>query len=167
MKLKVLTAALLLASGALYAQGVEVTGAWVRSTVAGQRGTGAFMSLTAKDGATLVGISTPVAGVAEVHEMKMEGDIMKMRAMPVLELPAGQAVQLKPGGYHLMLMDLMQPLHKGDTVPLTLRFQDANGQASTLELSVPVSTVAPSVAARNTPAKADDGKAGHHGEHKH
>lgn len=166
MKLKVLTAALLLASGTLYAQGVEVSGAWVRSTVPGQMGTGAFMSLTARDGARLVGVSSPVAGVAEVHEMKMEGDVMKMRAMPVLELPAGQTVQLKPGGYHLMLMDLKQPLRKGDMVPLTLRFQDAKGLPGKLELSVPVSTVAPSAMAGNTPAQADDGTAGRHGEHK-
>ena len=158
MKLKLLTTALLLACSALHAQTVEVTGAWVRATVPGQMGTGAFMNLTAKDGARLVGVSTPVAGVAEVHEMKMDGDIMKMRALPVLELPAGQAVQLKPGGYHLMLMDLKQPLPKGSTVPLTLRLQDAQGVESRLEVSVPVSTAAPGAIA---------GNAASHGAHKH
>jgi len=62
--------------------------------------TGAFMTLTAKDGAQLVGASSPVAGVAQVHEMKMEGGVMKMAAVQGgLELPAGKAVQLKPGGY--------------------------------------------------------------------
>lgn len=158
MKLKLLTTALLLACSALHAQTVEVTGAWVRATVPGQMGTGAFMNLTAKDGARLVGVSTPVAGVAEVHEMKMDGDIMKMRALPVLDLPAGQAVQLKPGGYHLMLMDLKQPLPKGSTVPLTLRLQDAQGVESRLEVSVPVSTAAPGAIA---------GNAASHGAHKH
>ena len=101
------------------------------------------MSITAKDGARLVGASSPVAGVVEVHEMKMEGDIMRMRAVPVLDLPAGQTVQLKPGGYHVMMMDLKQPLAKDSKVPLTLRFKDDKGSESKLELMVPVSTAAP------------------------
>ena len=122
---------------------VEVKDAWVRSTVVGQMGTGAFMKITAKLGTQLVGVSSPVAGVGEVHEMKMEGDVMKMRAMPQLDLPAGKAVELKPGGYHVMLMDLKQPLIKDTKVPLTLTFKDAKGVQSKLELSVPVSTLAP------------------------
>ena len=147
MKLKILTATLALACSALYAQTVEVRDAWVRATVPGQKGTGAFMSITARDGAKLVGISSPVAGVVEVHEMKMEGDIMKMRAVPALDLPAGQTVQLKPGGYHVMLMDLKQPLPKDSKVPLTLRFKDAKGTESKLDLMAPVSAVAPSAGA--------------------
>ena len=83
LTLKLLTAGLLLAGSAVYAQGVDVSRAWVRPTVQGQKSSGGFMTLTAKDGAQLVGVSTPVAGVAEVHEMKMEGDVMKMRALPV------------------------------------------------------------------------------------
>lgn len=161
MKLKLLIAALLLASSALHAQNapnVDVSNAWARSTVPGQKGTGAFMNLTARNGARLVGVSTPVAGVAEVHEMKMEGDVMKMRALPVLDLPAGQTVQLKPGGYHLMLMDLKQPLPKGSSLPLTLRLQDAQGVETRLEVSVPVGTAAPAAMA---------GSAADHGAHKH
>ena len=122
---------------------VDVKDAWVRSTVPGQKGTGAFMKITAKDGTRLVGVSSPVAGVGEVHEMKMEGDVMKMRALPSLDLPAGKVVELKSGGYHVMLMDLKQPLAKDTKVPLTLLFKDAKGVESKLELSVPVSTVAP------------------------
>ena len=122
---------------------VEVKDAWVRSTVVGQMGTGAFMKITAKLGTQLVGVSSPVAGVGEVHEMKMEGDVMKMRALPQLDLPAGKAVELKPGGYHVMLMDLKQPLIKDTKVPLTLTFKDAKGVESKLELSVPVSSLAP------------------------
>ena len=143
MKLKVLTASLLIACSTLYAQTVEVKDAWVRATVPGQKGTGAFMNITAKDGAKLVGASSPVAGVVEVHEMKMDGDIMRMRAVPVLELPAGQTVQLKPGGYHVMLMELKQGLPKDSTVPLTLRLQDAHGVETRMEVSVPVSMTAP------------------------
>ena len=122
---------------------VKVEGAWARATVQGQKGTGAFMNLTAKDGTRLVGVSSPVAGVAEVHEMKMEGDIMKMRAVPVLDLPAGKQVELKPGGYHVMLMDLKMPLTKDSTVPVTLMFKDAKGVESKLELKLPVTTAPP------------------------
>jgi copper(I)-binding protein len=121
------------------AAAVDVRDAWVRASVPGQSGTGAFMKLKAPAGARLVGASTPVAGVAEVHEMKMEGDTMRMRAVEGgLALPARQTVELKPGGYHLMLMDLKQPLARDSTVPLTLRFEDAKGQKSTLDLKVPV-----------------------------
>jgi copper(I)-binding protein len=79
--------------------------------------------------------------------MKMEGDIMKMRAVPALDLPVGKKVELKPGAYHLMLMDLKAPLAKDSTVPLTLLFKDAKGVESRLELKLPVSTVAPAGAA--------------------
>ena len=138
---------------------VEVKDAWVRSTVPGQKGTGAFMKITAKDGAKLVGVSSPVAGVGEVHEMKMEGDVMKMRALPLLDLPAGKAVELKPGGYHVMLMDLKQPLLKDSKVAMTLVFKDAKGAESKMELSLPVSNVAPSApAAPAAPGKASDHK---------
>lgn len=117
---------------------VDVRDAWIRASVPGQSGTGAFMKLTAPSGARLVGASTPAAGVAEVHEMKMDGDTMRMRAAGPVELPARQTVELKPGGYHLMLMDLKQPLSNGATVPVTLRFEDAKGQKTALELNVPV-----------------------------
>jgi copper(I)-binding protein len=126
------------------AQTVEIKDAWARSTVQGQKATGAFMKLTAKEGAKLVGGSSPAAGVVEVHEMKMEGDVMKMRAVRGgLDLPAGKAVELKPGGYHVMLMDLKAPLAKDSTVPLTLVFTDGTGVESKVELKVPVSTMAP------------------------
>lgn len=149
MKLKslALVVVLSLGSACLHAQTVEVRNAWVRSTVAGQKGTGAFMSLTAQESTRLVGVSSPVAGVAEVHEMKMEGDVMKMRPVAELELPAGKTVELKPGSYHLMLMDLRQTLPKDTSVPLVLRFRTAGGAQSQLELNVPVSTLAPNAGA--------------------
>ena len=146
-----------LTSASLSAQTVDVKNAWARSSVPGQKGTGAFMSLTSKDGLTLVGGSSPVAGVTEIHEMKMEGDVMKMRALPKgLDLPAGKTIELKPGGYHVMLMDLKGPLAKDTTVPLTLLFKDAKGVESRLELKVPVSAVAP-----GGKAGADTGMEGH------
>ncbi|MGJ7493490.1 copper chaperone PCu(A)C [Variovorax sp. RT4R15] len=137
------------------AAAVEVKDAWVRPAVPGQSGTGAFMKLIAPAGARLVGVQTPVAGVAEVHEMKMEGDTMRMRAVKGgLELPARQTVELKPGGYHVMLMDLKQPVTKGSTVPITLQFEDAKGTRSSLALNVPVGMPA----AQQAPAGAHEHK---------
>ncbi|MGO4609136.1 copper chaperone PCu(A)C [Variovorax sp. 2RAF20] len=118
---------------------VDVRDGWVRQSVPGQSGTGAFMKLTAPTGTKLVGISTPAAGIAEVHEMKMEGDTMKMRELSGgLDLPAGQTVELKPGGYHVMMMDLQGPLAKGASVPMTLKFEDAKGVKTALDVALPV-----------------------------
>jgi copper(I)-binding protein len=138
------------------APAVKVEGAWARATVPGQKGTGAFMTLTAQQSLRLVGVASPVAGVAEIHEMKMEGDVMRMRAMPALDLPAGQSVALRPGSYHLMLMDLKKPLVKDTQVPVTLRFADAQGKTSELQLSLPIALTPPAGA-----AKAPAGHAGH------
>ena len=148
------------------AQNVTVTDAWARATVQGQKATGAFMKITAKDSAKLVGVSSPVAGVVEIHEMKMDKDVMKMSALPNgLELPAGKAVELKPGGYHVMLMDLKAPLAKDTTIPLTLTVQDAKGMKSTVELKLLVGSQAPAMPSH------DHSKHKHtehkHGEHKH
>lgn len=146
-----LLAATLLAGNA-FAQ-VDVAEPWVRGTVAAQKATGAFMKLTAARGGRLVGASSPVAGVVEIHEMKMENDVMKMRAITGLDLPAGRAVELKPGGYHVMLMDLKQPLKDGDTVPITLVVEDQDNKRQSIEVKAPV-----------RPLK-DTG--GGHGGHKH
>lgn len=129
-------AAVMLASSA-WAQ-VQVTGAWVRAALEGQMGTGAFMTLTARDGARLVGAASPVAGVVEIHEMKMEGNVMKMRAVDALDLPAGRAVELKPGGYHVMLMDLLRPLKVGEKVPLQLRIETADKKLVTVPIELDV-----------------------------
>ena len=152
-KIAALLAGLCIAGTAL-AQ-VKVEGGWARATVQGQKATGAFMTITAPQATRLVAVSTPVAGVAEIHEMKMDGGVMKMRAMPALELPANQAVELKPGGYHLMLMDLKAPLAKDSSVALTLTFRDAKGVETRQLVSVPVSTSMPQ---GHMPA---------HGDHKH
>lgn len=122
---------------------VAAEGAWARASVQGQKATGAFMRLTASEDTRLVRAESPAAGVTEVHEMKMEGDVMKMRAVPGLDLPAGKAVELRPGGYHVMLMDLKAPLAKGSSVPLTLVFKSAQGAESQLQLQVPVAAQAP------------------------
>ncbi len=134
-----LTAALFtLASGTALAADVDVKAPWVRGTVTGQQATGAFMEVTSKSGAAIISASSPVAGVTEVHEMKMDGGVMKMRAVARLDLPAGKPVKLEPGGYHVMLMDLKQPLKKGDLVPLTLKIEGKNNSVETILINAEV-----------------------------
>jgi copper(I)-binding protein len=115
-----------------------VTDPWVRGTVAQQKATGAFMKLTSAQGGKLVSAQSPVAGVVEIHEMAMDGNVMKMRAIPGLDLPAGKAVELKPGGYHVMLMDLKQPINAGDTVPISLVVEGKDGKKETIDVKAPV-----------------------------
>lgn len=148
LKLAVTTAAAAcsMATGLAFSQtqAIDIKNAWVRSAVPGQSATGAFLTITHKDGARLVRGASAVAGVTEIHEMKMEGDIMKMRALPHgLDLPAGRPVDLAPGGYHIMLMDLKGALPNDSVVPITLWFKDAKGVESQLELKLPVAARAP------------------------
>lgn len=130
-------AALVLAVSAAQAQ-TTVKEPWVRGTVAQQKATGAFMHLTSAQGGKLVSASSPSAGVVEIHEMAMEGSTMKMRAVPALDLPAGKSVELKPGGYHVMLMDLKAPLKEGDSVPITLVVEGKDGKKESIEVKAPV-----------------------------
>ncbi len=140
---------------------VDVKDAWVRATVAQQKSTGAFMQLNAKADTRLVEVSSPIAGVVELHEMAMDKDVMRMRPVKAgLALPAGQAVELKPGGYHVMLMDLKGPVKAGDVVPVTLVFEGKDGQRSTLDVKA---TARPLGNAAAAPAAAGDG----HSQHKH
>ncbi len=131
-----LCSGLLLASASAQAQ-VSVSQPWVRATVAQQSATGAFMELKAETASRLVEVRSPVAGVVEIHEMSMDGSVMRMRAVPGLDLPAGQSVALKPGGYHVMLMALKAPVAAGSEVPLTLVFEGADKQRQTLEIKAP------------------------------
>jgi periplasmic copper chaperone A len=121
---------------------VTVKDAWVRATVPQQKATGAFMQLQSAQDAKLVSAQSPVAGVVEVHEMAMDGGVMRMRAVPHLDLPAGKAVDLKPGGYHVMLMDLKGQVKDGDTVPVTLVVEGKDGKRQSVELKVPARSAA-------------------------
>lgn len=125
------------ASLATFAQ-TTVADPWIRGTVAQQKATGMFAKITSTAGAKLVGASSPVAGIVEVHEMKMEGDRMTMAAVPALDLPAGKAVELKPGGYHVMLMALKQPLKAGEKVAVTLVVEGKDGKRENVEVQAEV-----------------------------
>ncbi len=162
--------------GAAHAQPqVTVQDAWVRATVPQQKATGAFMRLKAGQDTRLVSVSTPVAPIAEVHEMKMVDNVMKMRAVQGLDLPAGKGVDLQPGGYHVMLMDLPAPVRAGDVVPLTLVFEGKDGRRETVQVQAQARGMTNAAAAAGsagaaTPAggtAAGHGDHGDHGAHKH
>lgn len=145
-KVRVGLAAALLAVSSLASAAepvVQVSGAWIRQAVKGQSGTGGFMQLTSSQPLTLTGFRTPVAASAELHEMAMEGDVMRMRAIDALPLPAGQAVALQPGGHHLMLMGLKKVLSAGTQVPLTLLLRTSDGRVIQQQIKVPVQAAAP------------------------
>lgn len=136
--MKTLTLLLALALPLSAAAQTTVSEPWVRGTVPQQKATGMFAKITSTQGGKLVAAASPVAGVVEIHEMAMEGSTMRMRAIPGLDLPAGKAVELKPGGYHVMLMDLKQPLKDGDTVAVTLTIEGKDGRKETVEVKAPV-----------------------------
>ena len=145
---KTLATLALLALSALSAQGHEYTAGalkighpWARPTVAGQPAGGAFLKLqnTGTTADRLLGGSTPAADHVEMHRMAMDGDVMKMREVPAIEIPAGQTVALQPGELHLMLIGLKAPLQAGAKVPLTLKFE----KAGEVKVEVKVEALAP------------------------
>lgn len=130
---------------------VDVRDAWARPTVPGQTSSAIYASFSAPAGARLVGASSPL-GEVSIHEMHMEGDVMRMRELPDgLDLPPGQSVALSPSGMHLMLTGLKQPLAAGSALPVALRFVDRDGRQGDLKLQVPVSASAPAGDAHHHP----------------
>lgn len=134
-------------AGPAFAQ-VEVTNAWMRPTVEGQMGTGAFMTLRAKEPMRVVGATSAVAGVVEIHEMTLQNNVMRMRAIESLALPAGQAVELKPGGHHVMLMDLKRALKRGEKVAVELHLETADKRRVTQPIQIEVRSGAPGTEAK-------------------
>lgn len=117
---------------------ITVEQAWVRATVPGQAVAAAYMKIRSSDKAALVGIRTPVAQKAEIHEMSMSHGVMKMRPLNRLDLPADRAVELAPGGHHLMLTDISKPLKEGDEVPLTLTIEREDRTRVQVQVVAPV-----------------------------
>lgn len=136
MKRILLAAAFLSAAPYALAQ-VKVSDPWIRGTVPKQDASGAFMQLESTDTTRLVDGKSPV-GRVEIHEMSMQGDVMRMKQIDGIDLPAGKAVELKSGGYHLMLTGLKNQLKEGETVPMTLVFRGKDGKQESVELKVPV-----------------------------
>jgi periplasmic copper chaperone A len=122
---KVFLAGALALSAFVAAAQVKVEGAWARPTVPGQQAGGGYLTLSSPVADKLLGGSTPAAQRFELHTMAMKGDVMEMREVDGVELPAGRKVEFKPGGLHVMFMGLRAPLKVGTKVPVTLKFQKA------------------------------------------
>jgi copper(I)-binding protein len=132
---------------------LTVSDAWARPTVAGQAGGGGFLKIKGGPAADrLVGAASPVAQRVELHTMSMEGDVMRMREVRSVDVPAKQTVEFKPGGLHVMFIGLKEPLKTGSRFPMTLRFEKAGEVAVQVE-----------VTPRGPGAAAGHG----HGSHKH
>jgi copper(I)-binding protein len=131
--LLVLGAGLIIGFSAV-AQGgdVEIKNAWARATPGGAQAAATYVTITSPAGDRLTGASTPAAKEATLHSMSMDGGVMKMRQFDGIDLPAGKAVTLKPGGYHIMLTGLAKPLEAGQSFPLTLDFAKAGAQQVTV-----------------------------------
>lgn len=131
-------AALTLASATAAHAQVTVKEPWVRGTVASQKATGAFMQLSTTEAVRLVEARSGAAKIVEIHEMRMEGDRMMMQAVPGLDLVPGKTLELKPGGYHVMLIDVVKPLNAGDKVPLTLVLEGKDKKRIQVDVSAEV-----------------------------
>ena len=135
MKLKVLMLAAIgaLATQSAWAANISVSDAWARATMPGQKVSGAYMRIQSDADARLVSVSSPAVPRVEVHEMKMDGDVMRMREVQSIELPKGKTVTLEPGGFHIMLMNLPKPIVAGDLIPLNL-VVESGGKRQTVEV---------------------------------
>ena len=122
-----------LAAQTAWAANISVTGAWVRATMPGQPVGGAYMQIQSDADARLLSASSPAVPRVEIHEMKMDGDVMRMREVKAIDLPKGKTVSLEPGGFHIMLMNLPKPIAAGDMIPLTL-VVESGGKQQTVEV---------------------------------
>lgn len=128
-----IAAAASLVAQAAWAANISVTDAWARATMPGQPVSGAYMQIQADADARLVSVSSSVVPRVEVHEMNMDGGVMRMREVKAVELPKGKTVSLEPGGFHIMLMNLKKPIAAGDVIPLTL-VVESGGKRQTVEV---------------------------------
>jgi|AP12_2_1047962.scaffolds.fasta_scaffold02909_2 periplasmic copper chaperone A len=128
---------------------VTVTHPWVRGTVAPQKTTGAFMTLTSTSDAKLVSATSPSAKQVEIHEMVMVNNVMRMRPVAEVPLPAGKDVAFKPGGYHIMLMGIEHQLKQGDVVPITLTVREGDGKSRTVAVQAEVRDLAAAGASKS------------------
>lgn len=135
MKLKVLMLAAIgtLSMQPAWAANISVTDAWARATMPGQKVSGAYMQIQSDADARLISASSTAVPRVEVHEMKMDGDVMRMREVQSIELPKGKTVSLEPGGFHIMLMNLPKPIAAGEVIPLTL-VVESGGKQQTVEV---------------------------------
>ena len=141
-RILVFISASLLVSVAAADNDITISQAWARATAPGQAVGAAYMTLQSPADSTLVKVESPAAGSVEIHSMTMKDGVMKMRMLDTLALPANKPAKLEPGGFHLMLFELKQPLKAGESVQFTLYFKDSAGKTSTSSVSAPVKTSA-------------------------
>ncbi|MGD2139148.1 MAG: copper chaperone PCu(A)C [Burkholderiales bacterium] len=125
-------------AGPAFAAGVDVSDAWTRATAPGQTVAGVYFDLKSVRDAKLVGVQTSMTDKAEIHIMSMDDGVMRMRPVASIDLPAGETVKFKPGGYHVMLFDLKKPLEAGGQMALALLVEDAKGEVSRVIVTVEV-----------------------------
>ena len=139
-----------------YLGDIEISGAWTRATAPGQEAAGVDLTITSKQAATLVGVSSPVAASAEMHSMTSESGMMRMREVKSIELPVGKPVNLRESGYHLMLNGLKAPLKEGEIVQLTLSIKVGKQGVAKFETKAEV---------RSLHAISDEAQHEHHHDH--
>lgn len=124
---RVLATLLLLLPATAFADtiAIKVDQVWSRAAMAGHEGV-VYLTITNSGPTdTLIGVSTPVAAIADLHRTINDNGVMKMRSVPTLQIEAGKSVTLAPSGYHVMLINLKQTLKQGDSFPVTLTFAKA------------------------------------------
>ena len=113
-----------------------VSGSWIKTTIPGSAVSAAYMQIKSATPFKLIKAESPAAGIVEIHDMKMNAGVMEMKALDVIEVPANKAVTLKPGGMHVMLMNVKKPINKGDKVPMTLTFEGADKKVVLVKLEL-------------------------------
>jgi copper(I)-binding protein len=128
-------ACLLIANGAIGQTGqLEIKTPWARATPGHAETGAAYVTIVSPTTDRLTAVSSPVAKKVELHTMSMEGGVMRMRPLAAIDIPAGQTVTLSPGGTHIMLLGLTQPLRQGQSFPLTLSFEHAGPRQVTVAI---------------------------------
>ena len=141
MQTRFLAGLILAAAASAASAEVTVKDAWVRGVVSGQKVTGAFMTVTSTEDAKIVGASSQIAKRAEIHTSMVMGGVNHMRKVDAIPLPAGKPVELKSGSYHVMLMEISQPMRPGDTVSLALTVVGKDGKPTEIPLKAKVRPV--------------------------
>jgi hypothetical protein len=136
---RVLVASILLLGHAFAVadDGLKVTNVWAKSTAPGQNVAAAYLDIASNTPAVLLRAESPAASLVELHEMKIDGNVMKMRAVTKIDVPGGKEVKLEPGGFHVMLIGIRKPLKVGEMVPLTLVF-DVGGKTEKVNVNAEV-----------------------------
>jgi periplasmic copper chaperone A len=162
LKMYSISVGLAFASMQVYAE-IKVDNAWAQATTPSQTVTGVFLTLQSSTAAALIGAESAAATAVEIHEMKMNGENMRMQTIKRIPLPVGQPVKLQPGGYHIMLLGLKRkPLKAGETMPLTLKIEQADGKLETKEVVVPVRSIGPGHKSATNTNTADHAQHMHH-----